>query len=251
MTASRCWVGLLFCLLLGLSGCSSVHVDVNRDFSWNHLTTLALDTPAADRWNLEPLIAAELRQQGFAVVPPDTPGIDSLVRFRTGEKQDLDAEGNLSQRLDSVHLQFLDPQTGNRQAVIDYFYPTTDSSHTVAEGIQEALSGLRRTQTATRNTSAHPEPDPQPQASTSTTGTSPPAAAAQQPAPQTDDTRPDAVQSDPQPAEAPEVTSVNDQNPEKAAREEPQPQTRSPWIPRFQSWGFDNWGDDEDTNLNY
>lgn len=242
---------LLVFLLLGFSGCASVHVDVNRDLDWAKVKALALQEPAEDRWKLAPLIVTELQQQGFSVVRGSQSDADLLLRYQTAEKPDLDAEGNVSERLESVHLQFLDPVTGKRQAVIDYFYPTSDSSHTVAAGIVEALAGLRNAQpgslTATRPREPVATQQPQAAAPIKQVGD---ADTAQELAQQTSSPPPAAQQDGPKTA-ATAVTDVNEANAEEAAIEEPQPLTRSPWIPRFHSWGFDNWGEDEQNDTGY
>ena len=250
MSASWRGAGLFLFWLLTLTGCSTVHVDVSRDLDWNRINSVALEAPDADPWQLAPLIAEELRDQGFTVVSAEVQSGDLLLRYATREKPDLDAEGNFSERLESVHLQFLDPATGKRRAVIDYFYPTTDGSHSIADGIEEALADLRNAGPAQKTSSKQPAtaPAPSPASAASTKGgpeENSPASMTEQatalpPEARTESSEPAADEATPVPTSAVE-----------ASGEEPRPQTRSPWIPRFHSWGFDDWGDDEATDLGY
>lgn len=240
---------LLALLLLGFSGCASVHVDVNPNLDWAKVKTLALQEPAEDRWGLTPLMVTELRQQGFAVIQGSESEADLLLRYQTKAKPDLDAEGNVSERLESVHLQFLDPASDKRQAVIDYFYPTSDSSHSIADGIQAALAGLRQAHPAPQSASKPDNPTAKKHSpAVVSTQVRPGADVAEQPGQPTNrSTAAPSENSKP----AADQSGVKHSTAVESPTHEPQPQTRSPWIPRFKSWGFDNWGEEEETSFGY
>ena len=246
------WISCL--LSLALCGCAAVNVDINEQVAWDQVAIVVLQPPPADPWQLTPAIEEELRAMGLEVAATGAATPDLLVRFFVEEGPDLNAEGDLLSRLQSVHVQFLDPVSKENLAVVDYFYPA-DGLTGAREGVKEAFTELRR---EVRTARGAVEPVGQSEAPT--------APEPRKPVPATDrsntedaaSTRPapsgpgqlrqgmevPALRENSAPAPASEGTEITPET-DKSAAKPVTPQTRSPWIPRFKSWGFENWGEEE------
>lgn len=249
------WIACL--LSLALCGCAAVNVDIDEQVAWDQIAIVVLQPPPADPWQLTPAIEEELRGMGLEVAATGAATPDLLVRFFVEEGPDLNAEGDLLSRLQSVHVQFLDPISKENLAVVDYFYPA-DGLTGAREGVKEAFTELRR---EVRTARSAVEPVEQAEAPT--------APEPRQPVPATDQSNTEAAESTPPapsgpgqlrqgmdvpamqgntpPAPASEATEIAPAT-DKSAAKPVTPQTRSPWIPRFKSWGFENWGEEEDVD---
>ena len=207
-------ITLLFCLLLP-AGCSSLQMKQTENFAWSGVSRVALTGPTDDPWQLTPIIKTELTAMGVAVAPRDGDP-DLLIDFSFREGPDLGADSEVLTRLKSLHLRFTDPATQTPVAAIDYFYPFTGELDP-AGGAREALAALRQQLASSGETSP----------TMKTTHDRAPAPVAAK-ANETPTTAPAATMPASRPAEA------------AALPEDPAP--RSPWLPRLQSWGFENWG---------
>jgi hypothetical protein len=254
---NQCRLSTSICLIIlfVMSGCSSLHVNVSPAVNWEHVKVVALQSPSQDPWNLNQAIRSELTDLGFQI---DDSGAkpDLLFSYSTQVSPDLTDDGEVITRLNSLHIQFMDPATNTPVTAVDYFYPAVSNPPAPETGVKKVFLGLRQ-QVLTEN--------------------NPPAAAsALQPsqtmplapvvvAPPTQDQEPPSVQLQPDPAPTstkveenvasdqlqqrkpveikpttePTVLKTSDNNTLK-----PVQKTRSPWLPKLKSWGFENWGQD-------
>lgn len=251
---------LAFCFF----GCSAVNVDIGSTVDWSKVSSVALQPQQEDPWQLAPEIRAELQKMGLTVLAEDDATADLLVRFFFKEGPDLNADGDLLTRLKSFHIQFVDPATETFVAVADYFYADSLSDQT-GESVEEAFAALRQdiqagsspqrapTPNAAIKTApiapqpqvvspvATPRPSPQPDEPVIAHKDSPPAQDSQTTVPA--EALTEATDS-PRAAEQPPEAIVPEIDKSKARKIAPR--TASPWVPRFDSWGFENWGDQPD-----
>ncbi len=231
------WVAIIVCLWI--FGCSAMHVETSSSFDWSRIGSVKVLQSQADSWNLLPAIYSEL-----AIMGVDSAGrvdhSDLLMQFSVQEGPDIDSQGNVSNRLKSLHAQFLDPNDEKTVAVADYFYSDTDSDPAV--GVKAIFARLRETFTRPHEGQAQQ--------------VSSPVSGSEQPLPASVFVeKQEAVQS-PMPAEKPSVADAAEEKPsvltaEKSDADEMTPLRESPWVPRFKSWGFENWGEPSDEKDGY
>ncbi len=238
---------------LCLSGCNSLHVEVGPHLAWQKVSTVALQSPPEDPWQLSTAIIAELHDMGLTVIDRQTTEPDLLVSYDYTEGPDLNADGDLLTRLKSLHIQFADPATQNNMAVADYFY--ADYGSEPLDGVKKAFAALRSDmQTASvSRIKPLPKADPQPQAEDA-----PPVTRQAPPEKTAESTQPSSFHggqtssaaSVAEPAAATPPVTIPSKQPARAivpttgepAETKLTPKTRSPWVPRFESWGFEDWG---------
>lgn len=236
-------------------GCSSLHVDVVPAVDWSTVSVVELQEPAHDPWLLTEAIRSQLQKMGMTVAAEENVAPDLLVRYFIQEGPDLNADGDLLTRLKSLHIQFVDPSTDQYVAVADYFYP--DSDYEPVDGVVAAFSGLQQDIQAAGRKRVEPAPLPAPQPSTDSVTEAPqqqavPAEAGEQTSRAeldsgTEDPAQSAAESaagKPQSTQQPSSTIAPAT--EKDSVRKVAPKTRSPWVPRFESWGFENWGEQDD-----
>ncbi len=230
-------------LLVCLSGCSSMHVDVAPAVDWSNVSHIVLSAPAQDPWLLAPAIRKELQGMGMTVLAEGEGDPDLAIRFFAKEGPDLDANGNMLTRLQSLHVQFVDPATATVVAVADYFY--SEGSSGPDKGVAAVFAKLREELNAGAasplTTVTAPVTDPVPRQSVSQSvleSQSPPLEPARSPAP-VGSLEVESV-SQTQALEPPvkTIAPVTD----KAKARKIETKTESPWTPKFKSWGFENWG---------
>lgn len=241
--------------LVCLPGCSSVHVDVAPTLDWTTLSDVVLQETTPDPWLLTPAIRQELQQMGLRVLEPGSSQPDLIIRFFFKEGPDLDANGNLSTRLQSLHVQFIDPENQNVVAVSDYFYP--EQSSRPEAGVAIAFERLRET---IQGRAAKPVPTVAAPVLSEATAPAP-AEIPPVPQPQPDEPPRPAPETQRSPVvkvSSPEVTVASKpqvvkplEKPlvpitDKAKVPEVETKTESPWVPKFHSWGFENWGEQRD-----
>ena len=196
---------LIVGLIVFLAGCASWYAKVQPGFDWSQVSTVALQGPGNDRYG--DLLAAaedELTGMGYEVIRGESPTAQMRVHFTVGEGLDVDETGRRFMRPKSLHVRFYDTADQSFVAENSYFLlPSEDPS----QGVKALIDGIRKKQ------SQRPP-------STSTEKTSTPAAAPSE--------------SDPPPPKPEPTTEASDS---AYPIEEP-----SPWVPRFKSWGFDEWG---------
>ena len=246
----------LCALLLFVVSCSQLHTEVRGGYRWAEVSAIGFEAPSRDPWNLAPVVRAELEAMGYAVAAPGAAGQDLLVRFSTQDGPDFTSDGVLVTRPKSLHVKLVDPRSQALVGVADYFLRSSEAPDA---GMRAALAGLRDAmRSATRPGPARPaaatpatvRPVPaagspvQPQAivppaqPAGSPATPPVATATAPPRPATPAAVEPAVLSPALPsAEAPApVETVVEEGPVIRSREQ------SPWVPRFKSWGFDEWG---------
>ena len=258
---NRCILGLLSsCLMMVfvLTGCSSLHIDSSPSVDWSHVQVIELQRPLQDPWELTQPIRSELKTMGFQLTEETNTSPDLILSYFTQEKPDLTAESEVVTRLKSLHIQFIDPATNTLVTAVDYFYPEVTQPLAPEAGVREAFSGLRQQihKDVTSQTNL-PEMVPTQTLPAAPLVVAPPAQSQESAIEQPPS---DALPVSNEPAE--NVTNNNTQSktveivapgkeaattvlekPDKQAQQAVQ-QTRSPWVPKLQSWGFENWGKD-------
>lgn len=259
---ARCslWlVGLLFYLFC-LCSCSSLKVDVSPALDWSRVSTVSVQPPPQDPWELSPVVSSELRLMGLRVLTGEGAAPDLLVRFFVKEVPDLNADGLRLTRLQSFHLQFIDPASDKTVGVADYFYPITEARPSPADGVAAAFTGLRKNLSRDKS-STQPHAEKAGAVTRQTTvpsaATTPPSSSARHQNAPIGKALPHTPLPHHPPGEltAPTGKKVQDSAPDDKSTPEQSdpvadqpkvkeivPQTNSPWIPRLKSWGFDNWG---------
>lgn len=249
------WLMGLFCLC----SCSSLKVDVSPAVDWSRASVVSLQPPSQDPWRLSPVVSSELRQMGFTILAGEGAAPDLLVRFFVKEAPDLNEDGRRITRLQSFHLQFVDPASDNPVAVADYFYPTTEVRPSPGDGVVAAFAGLRQNIRPGKSV-AGPQAEKAASAIRQPAVITPPAPQQKAPigkalphTPALDHapgklTAPAAEKVE---ASGPAEKSAPEQGPPAADQSEVYklaPTTTSPWIPRLKSWGLENWGKERDND---
>jgi hypothetical protein len=242
-----------------VSGCAALHVDVVPTIDWRTASSVTLQAPERDPWQLTAAVRNELQRMGLTLF--DEGGSPNLlVRYFVKEGPDLNADGDLLTRLQSFHVQFVDPSTGAFVAVADYFY-AADNLTEPQVGVKEAFAGLRQDLGMTDSPRQALSQDAAAASTSLTSPASAPPAAPQRTEPMVADPLPSPPQatqsagvaeSSEEPVEmtrsaespAADVVPLTD----KAQAKPVAPQTQSPWVPRFESWGFENWGEEPDVD---
>ena len=229
-------------LLLCLVGCSSLHVKVDPNTKWDKVSTVTLQGPQQDPWQLRPAILTELQKMGLTVLPDEGSRPDLQVRFFFQQGRDMNEEGHLLNRLQSVHIQFAEPGAETFVAVADYFY--ADNSMTKPEmGVTAAFAQMRQDIHSGASPSAR-ENQSSKKMKTTNESNNPPAAqsgGADQAA--GSDEQGVAAES------APPVETIVPVTDNSSLDNSVQSKTRSPWIPKFKSWGFEEWGKENNDDL--
>lgn len=241
-------------LILLLSGCSAVQVAGTTRVDWQQVSLVSLEAPEADPWQLTPLIKAELAGLGFKPVGSGSKA-DLLARFTTVAGPDLTADSRIVTRLHSLHIEFLNPQNRAIVTAVDYFYPNGVDLPVPANGVKEAFAELSQDIAAQQEAPPAPAsaavpvppaaPATRPEAQLPATATMPTPPASSVPTTQSaaSDAAQSAAKINPPAAEkaAPQTSSTSE-------TQEPLPRkNRSPWLPKFQSWGIEHWGDAADS----
>lgn len=231
---------LCFFVFFVLTGCASLHLDMVSAVDWNQVRVLQFQSPEGDPWELTQPIKAELQAMGFQVdnfhAKPDL-----LFSYFIQEGFDLTAESEVLLRLKSLHVQFIDPATKNLVTAVDYFYPEVANPPAPVTGVKEIFAGLRQQIHAEIEVPATPLAQPyesQPDPSTSAllpVNNEP----EKNPADHLQSTYNETVSPQPVPTET--VLKKADSKSTQQATQK----SRSPWLPKLKSWGFDNWGKDE------
>lgn len=253
-----------FCLIsLALGGCSSLHVDVSPTVDWSRVKVIEFQDPPQDPWGLTLPIKLELSAMGFQV-EESSPNPDLLFSYFTQESPDLTVESKVITRLKSLHVQFIDPATKTLVTAADYFYPEVSSPSAPDMGVKELFLGLRQ--------QIQTEIKSQPETANNVPSTNVPVEqVSASPSPQSQ--KPQAQQLQPESTQNQnkrEVsgTNVSQSKPvekkelsreaattvlEKPDRKSDQAvqQTRSPWVPKLKSWGFEEWGKDSDDSADF
>jgi len=193
------------------AGCSSLHSEVKAGFDLSAVSSVAVEDPLPDRWNLGSVVRQELQGMGFVLLPSVAGQPDLLVRFFVTEAVDLDAESRLLTKPKGVHVQLVASGDSTTVAVADYFLGSTE---TPAQGIRKAFAGLRE-----KIPVAGEAPKVVPHSKTST-------------------------EPEPSVRVAPQKTDFAKPGTDKKAEPEPEIKSRqhSPWTPVLKSWGFEDWG---------
>ena len=236
--------------ILLVAGCSPLHTEVKPGYRFKADSAVVLQAPVYDPWGLVPLMRQELQAMGYELVLPGYVSPDLIVRFSTQDGPDFTSEGVPITRPKSLHVQFVDPGTDALLAVADYFLR---SSEEPAAGMKALLAGLhQRLRSGSASVPANPRKQAQTparpvvaegaQQSDAPTVAMPFADIGGAPAPSAESGRATTLPEEiPGGQVAPSITA---EEIEPAIR----PLERSPWVPRFKSWGFENWGKTDDND---
>ncbi|BCA80498.1 hypothetical protein [Desulfuromonas sp. AOP6] len=195
----------ILALIVLLTGCASWYAKVQPGFDWSQVSTVTLQGPENNMYgDLLAVAADELVGMGYEVLSGDVPIAQVRVHFTVGEGLDIDETGHRFMRPKSLHVRFYDTSDQSLVAENSYFLL---SSEDPSQGVKALIDGIRKKQSQ-RPLRASSE-------KTSTPAVAP-------------------AESEPPPLTAEPTT----EEPESSYPiEEP-----SPWLPRFKSWGFDEWG---------
>lgn len=234
---------LIFLALFCLVGCSSLHVKVDPDTEWDAVSTVTLQGPQEDPWGLRPAILAELEQMGLQTLTDESVRPDLHVRYFFQQVLDMNEENQLFNRLQSLHVQFAKPGTETLVAVADYFYDV--SSTDPEKGVEAVFVQLRQDIRSGGSPVLRPVPSTQEDRSAV-----PPAVQenrmTEKMKPTEAATAPSASRQEAHDADAESAGRGADKAP---AGNMVESKTRSPWIPRFKSWGFEEWGKEDNDDF--
>ncbi|MDY0189492.1 MAG: hypothetical protein RBR22_02055 [Desulfuromonas sp.] len=253
----------LFCMCLS---CSHLNVGVEPSWSASDLSVVSIEHEQAPESVTTADISALLNRGGWQVVQ-DPAQAQARVVCRWTRQTDLNSESEAIAVVKSFHVQVISVTNPRVLAVADYFY--ANNSEKLIDGVTSALTAITQYQAA-------PEviAKPKQEATTNLASTSPsPAPATVSPEPTTVSPTAKTVNlaapitaPAPSVSTTPEVTAVqpvvdtstielNESQPtaipnetlpiqqvQQLSNPEPVNMERSPWIPRFQGLGLEEWG---------
>jgi len=268
MRVFRFW---LVALVIGLTGCASWHARVRPGFDWSTVSTVSLRGPEEVYSELVATAQEELEGMGYRVLLAESPEAQVEVRLSVVEALDIDESGKTFMRPKSLHTRFYKSADQALVAESSYYLGPSESPR---QGVKALLAGVRKKQAeaaaaptakaagvepvpaevapapsvAAETVIVPPSQAPAPVAApakTSGTATAPEAVAVP---PGSDLRQPQAAPvvpaATPAPIARPEVANETpaDDDWDKPREELPSSGEASPWVPRFQSWGFSEWG---------
>lgn len=274
MRVFRFW---LIALVIGLTGCASWHARVRPGFDWSTVSTVALQGPSEAYSDLVATAQEELEGMGYRVLPAESPEAQVDVQLSVVEALDIDESGKTFMRPKSLHTRFYKSVDQALVAESSYYLGPSESPR---QGVKALLAGVRKKQAqaaaapasvvtaAPVDAPAASKPAVVEPVSVQVTP-APPAAAETVIVPPLQAPAPVAAPAVPAPAPATSVTvvqgdgaspaastpaapvaksapvateSLADDDWDKPRGEIPSSGEASPWVPRFQSWGFSDWG---------
>jgi hypothetical protein len=206
-----------------LAACAPQHSAV-KNFDWSGVNTVTLAEFDDNVWHLRPLVEQEVTDLGFRILEPGPTAPDLQISFSGEQVADIAESGSIIYRLRTLQLQLRD---GSGQTELYRSHYALSSSQHPRQGIRRLFAELRRQIHATApetapgvvgNDASAPAP---PEDRAATAGTSAPAS---------------------RPVTTP--TNPPEQQPEQSPGAKP---SGSSWLPRFQGWGFSDWGTSPDT----
>ena len=251
MRVFRFW---LIALVIGLTGCASWHARVRPGFDWSTVSTVSLQGPEGAYSELVATAQEELEGMGYRVLPVQSPEAQVEVRLSVVEALDIDESGKTFMRPKSLHTRFYKSVDQALVAESSYYLGPSESPR---RGVKALFAGVQKKQVEAAAapapaTTAAPivvPPASKPAVVVTAPAPRPQDAAPVVAAPQGSDIRqpqatPVAPAAPPAPSARPEVASetMADDDWDKPRGEIPSSGEASPWVPRFQSWGFSDWG---------
>lgn len=253
----QCRLGTYPCFIIFLivTGCSSLHIDISPAVDWSRVRVVEFQSPLQDSWELTQPIKSELITMGFQITEKTNTSPDLIFSYFTQEKPDLTAESKVVTRLKSLHVQFIDPAKKTLVTAVDYFYPEGTNPSAPVSGVKEVFSGLRQ--------QINKEINAQSQVPEMVRTQPLPAALVVVPpkyiqGSQTEQLKTESLSIEIKPEEnvannnqsafvetvVPRSEAITDLTKSDKKDRQPVQQTRSPWLPKLRSWGFDTWGQD-------
>jgi len=239
----------IFCMCLS---CSHLNVGVDPAWSAKNISVVSVEHDLAPDNVTTADIGAILTRGGWQVVQ-DPSQAQARVVCRWSRQTELSSESEAIVVVKSFHVQIISVENPRVLAVADYFY--ANDNEKLIDGVVTALTAITQYHPATTAQQAQQEnvptnavaPTTARSAAAPTTGNPAALPTAQenyaisavaivQPAPAMEhsDTSPAAIPNETLPVQ--EIKQLS--NPELVNME------RSPWVPRFQGFGLDEWGED-------
>ncbi len=253
------WV--LALVLLFVTGCSGLHTGASPDFDWLRVEKVSVQGPWEKFQELQKPTLEEVAAMGYGVVPPSSPEADARLELEVVEALDINEVGAVFSRPRSLHVRIYDADSGAPVALADYYLSSTQSA---VNGVQELFAGVREERsrskgenksTAEAPENAFPASEPPAQAEVPEKNSAPASTLLkEQPSQAISETVEQAEEEVPQAAletsqetateivreAAPPATQA--QEAETLEWEPAERKKRSPWVPRLESWGFEDWG---------
>lgn len=207
-----------------LAACAPQHSAVRQNLDWSEINTVTLAEFDDNVWHLRPLVEQEVTALGLRILGPGPAAPDLLISFSGEQVADIAESGSIIYRLRTLQLQLRD---GSGQTELYRGHYVLSSSQHPRQGIRRLFAELHRQIRATA-------PDTAPAVTGNATSA---------PAPPEDRAAPAGATA---PASRPVTTPTNPpaQKPEQGLEANP---SGSSWLPRFQGWGFSDWGSSPDT----
>lgn len=209
------WIGAA--LLAG--GCSMLQSEVQPGLDGSRYEAVVVQGPQPDPWRLEDAARDSLLSLGYRVLEAPESQAQGVIRVSSEDRPDINEDGKVISRPKSVQVDLLE---AGSQALLARTVYTLPSTLEITAGVRIAINKLHADMHRSKPQKAsqvQPGPPAVPVAAT-----------------------------DPEPASVHNAESVVAPQREEAAVESKEsvpavePVQRSPWIPRFDSWGFDSWG---------
>lgn len=214
---------LLAVLLMGVvllaGGCATLQSEIQPGLDGSKYETVVVSGPQPDPWRLEDAAREPLLSLGYRVLEASASQAQGVIRVSSEDRPDIDEDGKVVYRPQNVQVELLD---GGSQALLARTVYTLPSTLEVAAGVRIAINklhaGIHRS-APKKSSQVQAEPSEAPMAAN----------------------EPESISvNHADPMKAPQMSEAAVESKESAPAVEPV--QRSPWIPRFDSWGFDSWG---------
>ncbi len=246
-------------LVLFAAGCSGLHTGASPDFDWSRVEKISVQGPWEKYQELQKPTLQEVAAMGYDVVPPSSPEADARLELDVVEALDINEVGAVFSRPKSLHVRIYEADSGAPVALADY---ELASSQSAVDGVLELFAGVkkeRRSSTAQKATPAastettrqekvspsQAESSVKAEDSASRPSDEQPSQAVTEKAQQAEEQMPQEAPAPPrEPAQERAQTAETQAKESEAADEweSLEKKKRSPWAPRLESWGFEDWG---------
>ncbi|WP_158414035.1 hypothetical protein [Geoalkalibacter subterraneus] len=252
---------ILALMLLFVAGCSGLHTGASPDFDWSRVEKISVQGPWEKYQELQTPTLQEVAAMGYEVVSSSAPEADARLELEVVEALDINEVGAVFSRPKSLHVRIYDADSGTPVALADYHLSSTQSA---VDGVHELFAGVRRERGSSKgdhkSTAAAPEKipsasDPPAQAEIPEKSSVPESTPSEEQSSQSmsGNVKPDEKQMPQAAQEAPRETAtetVKEAPPPASQKQEAETsewdpaeaKKRSPWVPRLESWGFEDWG---------
>ncbi|HDR46942.1 MAG TPA: hypothetical protein ENN94_04500 [Geoalkalibacter subterraneus] len=206
-------------LVLFTAGCSGLHTGASPDFDWSRVEKVSVQGPWEEYQELQKPTLQEVAAMGYDVVPHSSLKTDARLELEVAEALDINEVGAVFSRPKSLHVRIYDADSGTQVALADYYLSSTQSA---VDGVKELFAGVKKERSSSKgeNKSTAAAPEEAPPVSVPTV-------------------QAEAPGKSPAPASTP---ASQEQEAETSEWDPAEKKKLSPWVPRLESWGFENWG---------